>query len=128
MLTQANQNWDTFTFNPVLGLFWFTAVVVCGVSSIRGAVLAAILYVLIPRLLDLDIQSAIGLFGLGAVFLGRLPGGVVAQGGRLGALLRARLADQYRVIHTPPASTPPAPVPTAFAERLLAERAGTTGS
>ena len=35
MLTQANQNWDTTTFNPVFGLFWFTAVVVCGVVEHR---------------------------------------------------------------------------------------------
>ena len=79
LLVQANQNWDTATFNPVLGLFWFTAVVVCGVSSVGGGVLAAMLYVLIPRQFNLDIQSAIGLFGLAAVFLGRLPGGLIAQ-------------------------------------------------
>ena len=83
MLTQANENWDVTTFNPVLGLFWFTAVLVCGVATISGGVLAAILYVLIPHVLNTDVQSAIGIFGLGAVFLGRLPGGVVAQGERL---------------------------------------------
>lgn len=122
LLTQANQNWDTVTFNPVLGLFWFTAVVVCGVSSVRGAILAAVLYILIPRQLDLDIQSAIGLFGFGAVFLGRLPGGVVAQVGRIGPLLRSRVAEQYRLARAPAPPVPPAPVPTAFAERILAER------
>lgn len=122
LLTQANQNWDTVTFNPVLGLFWFTAVVVCGVSSVRGAVLAAVLYILIPRQLDLDIQSAIGLFGLGAVFLGRLPGGVIAQFGRVGHALRARVAEQYRIARSPAPTRPPAPVPTAFAERVLADR------
>ena len=36
LLTQADENWDINTFNPVFGLFWFTAVVVCGVSSIGG--------------------------------------------------------------------------------------------
>lgn len=123
MLTQAHQNWDTVTFNPVLGLFWFTAVVVCGVSSVRGAVLAAALYIAIPRQLDLDIQSAIGLFGLAAVFLGRLPGGLIAQFGRLGELLRAWVAEQHRIARTPAPPAPPAPVPTAFAERVLAERA-----
>ena len=62
------------------GLFWFTAVVVCGVSSIGGGDPGRRRSTsLIPRWLDLDIQSAIGIFGLGAVFLGRLPGGVVAQ-------------------------------------------------
>jgi branched-chain amino acid transport system permease protein len=123
MLTQANENWDVTTFNPVLGLFWFTAVVVCGVSSIGGGVLAAVLYVLIPRQLDLDIQSAIGFFGLGAVLLGRLPGGVVAQGERIGRVFRARLAEQYSLARQPAPDAPPAPVPTAFADRVLADRA-----
>ena len=121
MLTQANQNWDVTTFNPVLGLFWFTAVVVCGVSSIGGGVLAAVLYVVIPRLFDLDIQSAIGIFGFGAVLLGRLPGGFIAQGERLGRLLQRRLAEQYELARRPAPPVPPAPVPTAFAERVLAE-------
>jgi len=122
LLTQANQNWDTATFNPVLGLFWFVAVVVCGISSVRGAILAAVLYVLIPRQLDLDIQSAIGLFGIAAVFLGRLPGGLVAQGSRLAGLVRSRVAEQYRQARRPPASEPPEPLlPTGFAERVLTE-------
>jgi branched-chain amino acid transport system permease protein len=129
MLTQANENWDVTTFNPVLGLFWFTAVVVCGVSSISGGVLAAVLYVLIPRQLDLDIQSAIGIFGIGAVLLGRLPGGVIAQGERLGRVLRGRLAEQYELARRPAPAVPAPPVPTAFAERVLADRlAGGGGS
>ena len=123
LLTQANQNWDTTTFNPIFGLFWFTAVVVCGVSSVRGAIAAAVLYVVVPRLLDLDIQSAIGLFGLGAVLLGRLPGGLAAQLGRLGPAVQARVAEQYRRARRPPAEAPAVPVPTAFAERLLREEA-----
>ena len=121
MLTQANENWDVTTFNPVLGLFWFTAVVVCGVSSIGGGVLAAVLYVLIPRQLGLDIQSAIGIFGIGAVLLGRLPGGFVAQGERLGRMLRGRLAEEYQRARRPAPAAPPAPVPTAFAQRVLAD-------
>ncbi len=124
MLTQANENWDVTTFNPVLGLFWFTAVVVCGVSSVGGGVLAAVLFVVIPRQLDLDIQSAIGFFGLGAVLLGRLPGGLIAQGERIGRVLRARITEQYVLARQPASAPPPAPVPTAFAERVLAERVG----
>jgi len=122
LLTQTNQNWDVTTFNPVLGLFWFTAVVVCGVSSIGGGVLAAVLYVLIPRQLGLDIQSAIGIFGIGAVLLGRLPGGLIAQGQRAGRVLQARVAEQYEAARRPAPAPPPAPVPTAFAERVLADR------
>jgi branched-chain amino acid transport system permease protein len=128
LLTQSNENWDVNTFNPIFGLFWFTAVVVCGVSSIAGGVLAAVLYVVIPRWLDADLQSAIGIFGLGAIFLGRLPGGVVAQGQRLGAVLRSRLEAQHRLAkrkarEAATSSPPPVggPVPTAFAERVLSE-------
>jgi branched-chain amino acid transport system permease protein len=123
LLTQANQNWDTVTFNPVLGLFWFVAVVVCGVSSAGGAMVAAALYVAIPRFLDLDIQSAIGVFGLAAVFLGRIPGGLVAQFGRIGRWLRFQVTAQYREARRPVPEPPPAPVPTAFADRVLADRA-----
>jgi branched-chain amino acid transport system permease protein len=122
LLTQSNQNWDTYTFNPVLGLFWFTAVVVCGVSSVSGAMLAAALYVAIPRWFNLDIQSAIGLFGLGAVFLGRIPGGIVGQIPRLGHWLRHQVTEQYKAARRPAPPAEPTPVPTAFAERVLAER------
>ena len=120
LLTQANQNWDTVTFNPVLGLFWFTAVVVCGVSTARGALLAAALYVLIPRQFDLDIQSAIGLFGIGAVFLGRLPGGLVAQFARL----RRRCArGSRRAVPDGPQAGCRRAAPRAGADRVRRARA-----
>jgi branched-chain amino acid transport system permease protein len=122
MLTQANENWDTTTFNPLFGFFWFVAVVVCGIADVRGAVLAAVLYVLIPRQLDLDIASAIGIFGIAALFLGRLQGGIVGQVGRLGPVLRRGVAEQYRKARAPAPEPPPALVPTAFAERILSER------
>jgi branched-chain amino acid transport system permease protein len=123
LLAQSNRNWDPTTFNPVFNFFWFTAVVVCGISSIGGGVLAAILYVFIPRQLDLDIQSAIGLFGIGAVFLGRLPGGLIAQPQRLAQLFRSWVANQRRLARQTPPPAPPAPVPSAFAEKVLKEAA-----
>jgi len=123
MLTQADQNWDIATFNPVFGLFWFVAVVVCGVSRIRGAILAAVLYVAIPRLFDLDVLSAVGLFGFAALFLGRLPGGLVGQAERLPARLRAKVEEVYRDAAAPEPEPAPPLQPTAFARRLLAERA-----
>ncbi|MCU1380359.1 MAG: inner-rane translocator, partial [Acidimicrobiales bacterium] len=79
LLSQADQNFDATTFYPVFGLFWFTAVVVCGASSLRGAALAAVFYVAVPHLTGQDVQSAVGVFGLGALLLGRLPGGLVPQ-------------------------------------------------
>jgi branched-chain amino acid transport system permease protein len=123
MLTQANQAWDTTTFNPVLGLFWFTAVVVCGLSSTGGALLAAFAYVAIPQVLDLDIQSAIGFFGLGAVLIGRSKGGLVVQLGRAAAALPRRLQEEYqRALDRRRPDPTPAPVPSAFARRILQER------
>lgn len=124
LLTQADQNWDAQTFYPVFGLFWFTAVVVCGISSIRGAVLAAALYVAVPRLTGQDVQSAVGIFGIGALFLGRLPGGVIGQFQRLPALATAGLAAAWRQAREQSAPPPePEPlVPSPFAERVLAER------
>jgi len=122
LLTQTHQNWDTFTFNPVLGLFWFTAVIVCGIDTVRGAVLAAVLYVALPTLLDLEISKAIGLFGIGAAFLGYLPGGLAALPSRLAPALRHRLAEQYRAARAPVPLPPPVPPPSPFAEVVLAER------
>ncbi len=125
MLTQAAQAWDTTTFNPVLGLFWFTAVVVCGLSSTRGALLAAFLYTFIPHYLDLDIQSAIGFFGLGAVLIGRFRGGLVAQAGPLLGRIPQRLEREYdAAIDRRRPDTTPLPAPTPFAETVLRERAG----
>ena len=125
MLTQANQAWDTTTFNPVLGLFWFTAVVVCGLSSTGGALLAAFAYVAIPQFLDLDIQSAIGFFGLGAVLIGRSKGGLVVQLGRLASAIPRRLEEEYqRALDRRRPDPTPAPLPSAFARRILQERVG----
>ena len=123
LLTQADQAWDTTTFNPVLGLFWFTAVVVCGLSSTGGALLAAFGYVAIPRLLDLDIQSAVGIFGIGAVFIGRSSGGLVVAFRRLTDAVPRRLADEYRRARQRRQPDPaPLPVPSSFARRILQER------
>ena len=133
MLTQGDGNWDVTTFNPVLGLFWFTAVVVCGVSSLGGGVLAAVLYVVIPRALDTDLQSAIGVFGIGAIFIGQLPGGVINQGKRLGRTVRSHLEEQHVLAKRRAASRPApvasdAPIPTDYAEQVLAEPVLVDGS
>lgn len=123
MFTQADANWDVHSFNPVFGLFWFVAVVVCGVSEIRGAILAAVLYISIPRLTGQDVQSAIGLFGLAALALGRLPGGIVGQLERLPSVLTRHLTKLYRDETAPPPEPAPVPQPSAFAQRILEERA-----
>ncbi len=126
LLVQSNQAWDVTTFNPVFGLFWFTAVVVCGLSSTRGALLAAGLYVFVPHLLDLDIQSAVGVFGIAAVLIGRSRGGLVPAIDRAAAAIPRRYAAAREAAVA--RRRPPEPsglVPSAFAQRILAER--TTG-
>jgi branched-chain amino acid transport system permease protein len=120
LLTQADQNFDANTFYPVFGLFWFTAVVVCGISSIRGALLAAGIYVGVPHVFGLDVQSAVGFFGIGALFLGRLPGGLVVQLQRVPALVERGLATAWREATARPEPGPTFE-PSPFAEQVLEE-------
>jgi branched-chain amino acid transport system permease protein len=125
VLTQAGQNWDNTLFNPVFGLFWFTAVFVCGVSSTGGALLAAALYVAIPHITGQDVQSAIGLFGLGAVVVGRLPGGLAGQVTAARDRLLRRLAVEERArprVAVATARPSTALVPSPLAHRLLRGR------
>ena len=75
------------------------------------------LYVAIPRQLDLDIQSAIGLFGIAAVFLGRLPGGLIAQPARVARWFRNQAANQFVLQRRMPCSPRPSRR-RAGAERL----------
>ncbi|MEY2470886.1 MAG: hypothetical protein QOK28_215 [Actinomycetota bacterium] len=121
LMAQSGNNWDNNAFNPVLGLFWFVAVVVCGVSSLGGGVLAAVLYILIPHILGRDIQSAIGLFGIGAVFLGQLPGGLIAQPIRIAQWFRSRVGEEFRTARVPAPEPEPLPEPSPFAEKVLHE-------
>ena len=122
MLTQADENWDVNTFNPVFGLFWFVAVVVCGVASIRGAILAAVLYIVVPRVTGLDVLAAIGLFGVvAALLLGRMPGGIIGVAERLPTILQRTLARAWRETQAEqqvPDETPQL-VPSEFARRVI---------
>ena len=125
LLTQANQNWDTDHLQPgVRPVLVHRRGGVRRVERPRRACSPPRSTSLIPRQLDLDIQSAIGLFGIGAVFLGRLPGGVVGPGRPPRA--RRCAPGSAEAVPARPARRlrprRPAPVPTAFAERVLAER------
>jgi branched-chain amino acid transport system permease protein len=130
MLTQADQNWDVNTFNPVFGLFWFVVVVVAGVASIRGAILAAILYVAIPRGFDLPVIASVGIFGIfAALLLGRMPGGLIGMAERSPAAVQrllARAGRESRATATPDTDGP-VYVPSEFAARLLAESPNVRG-
>ncbi len=129
LLTQANGAWDRNVFIPINSLFWFVAVVVAGVSSLGGAVLAGTAYVMVPRWLGVEQQVVAGVFGLIALFLGRLPGGIVGNLTRLprvvaqrGSAEMARLRAERTVSEDEAAGAAgPALAPTAFARRVLAE-------
>jgi branched-chain amino acid transport system permease protein len=73
MLSQQSRSFSFITFQPLVSLFWFAAVVVAGVSSVYGAVLAGILYVSLDVLVGTDGASQ-ALIGLTALVLGLLPG------------------------------------------------------
>jgi branched-chain amino acid transport system permease protein len=126
LLVQAQGAWDSNTFQPLFGLFWFTAVIVAGVSSLSGAALAAVIYVTLPIVLGTDILSAQFFLGLAALFVGRLPGGLVGALGRLPAWARTRLAEAYRDVAREARVERAEPVrlqPSPFARRVLAEGA-----
>jgi branched-chain amino acid transport system permease protein len=79
----------TTQFEPISSsLLWFVAVIVAGVGSLGGALLAAFILVLLGPILGLgDLAPAI--IALGALFIGSLPGGSL-----MGML--QRLADWAR--------------------------------
>lgn len=111
----------TGPFSPLQGLFWFTAVVVAGLSYLSGAAVAAFLYVGLDALTG-TAGASTGLIGLLAVFSGYLRGGLVGtslrlvQSGRVTRGLRERYAgvlDGDPPPHDPPADDELAPSPLA---------------
>lgn len=83
LLALADEAFDASAFDPVQGLVWFAAVVVAGVDSAVGAVLAAFV------LVGLDAAAVPGMsavvVGALAAGLGRLPGGLTGWARRLAA-------------------------------------------
>jgi hypothetical protein len=57
------------------------------------------------------------------VFLGRLPGGLIAQPVRIAQWFRGRVGELVVEARTPAPPPPPLPEPSAFAEQVLAEAA-----
>lgn len=74
LLTQRAEVFEAEQFFPLESLFWFAVVVVAGVSSIVGAVLGAFIWVMLDVVLGIEGVSQLAI-GLGALLLGRLPGG-----------------------------------------------------
>lgn len=82
LTTSAAEAFNPTDFDPVQGLVWFAAVAVWGVDSAMGAVVGA------AALVAVDVGTMVGvsglLIGLGAVLLGRFPGGIDAAVRRAG--------------------------------------------
>ena len=76
LLSQSRGGYGEQDFVTINGLLWFAVVVVAGVGSIYGAVFGAFLFTLLGSLLGESGLSTL-IVGLAAVFLGRLPGGLV---------------------------------------------------
>ena len=82
LTASAAQAFNPTDFDPVQGLVWFAAVAVWGVDSAMGAVVGA------AALVAVDVGTVVGvsglLIGIGAVLLGRFPGGIGAAVRRTG--------------------------------------------
>jgi branched-chain amino acid transport system permease protein len=88
LLASSNRSFDAGTFDPIQGLIWFAAVVVFGIDSAAGAVLGAALIVGVDASARAGFSTMV--VGLGAVLLGRLPGGLLYSLRRLEDSLRQR--------------------------------------
>jgi branched-chain amino acid transport system permease protein len=116
LLAQQSRTFEPDSFTPFASLFFFTAVVVAGLSYLSGAGLAAVLFVVVGSLAQ-RAGTAEAFFGLLALFIGRLPGGLVGTGIRVWrtgpAVLRERFARERER-----AAVPPVPV-SDFGRRVL---------
>ncbi|UGQ10200.1 ABC transporter permease [Yinghuangia sp. ASG 101] len=80
LLGMGGRAFDAQSFDPLMGLIWFAAVVVFGVDSAAGAVLAAALIVGLDSSTRAGVSTIV--IGAGAVLLSRMPGGVLATARR----------------------------------------------
>src|SRR5438477_3590788 len=89
LLAQQARVFNAVTSYDVFqSLLWFVAVIVAGVSSIWGAVLGAVLFELLDKLLHITGSSQL-IIALGALFIGYLPGAsLVGLLSRIGGWVR----------------------------------------
>jgi branched-chain amino acid transport system permease protein len=136
LLTQQTQGtFEPESFNGLISLFWFTAVVVGGLSYLSGAAIATTIYVVLDKVLPGQ-GTAIGLIGLGALLIGYYPGGLAALGNRFfggswvprGLHTRYLAAKERQFVEAlepepPDEPAPPGPAlePTDFARTVLEE-------
>lgn len=125
LVAQQQRAFVPLQFDPFHSLFWFTAVLVAGASYLSGTMVAAALFVVLDVALDPGASTlAIGIL---ALFVSRLPGGIVgtllelARGARTPAgLTEAYLQARRRSALLPEPAEPLQP--SSFALQVLAER------
>ena len=122
VLSMAQNSWDPASFNPVFSLFWFVAITVAGISSLSGAVLAAVIFVMLPLVINQDIQASVFFLGVAALFLGRLPGGLFGVLRSLPLRLTASARREFERVQAEDRDPAPEPAhlePTAFARSVM---------
>jgi branched-chain amino acid transport system permease protein len=128
LLTMSDGAWDPNRYNPVFSLFWFVAITVAGISSLGGAVLGAVIFVMLPLAIGQDIQAAVFFLGIGALFLGRLPGGLIGVLRRIPPAVTGAARKEYEraqaELHEPAPEPAAALQPTDFAKRVLGANNG----
>ena len=92
LLSQSLRAFDATTFDPIQSLIWFAAVVVFGVDSAAGAVIAA------AAIIGLDAGVTPGAstiaIGTAALLLGRMPGGLLYTLRRVIASVSGRTGER----------------------------------
>jgi branched-chain amino acid transport system permease protein len=128
LLSMANGAWDLNQFNPVFSLFWFVAITVAGISSLGGAVLAAVIYVMLPLAINQNIQASVFFLGIAALFLGRLPGGLIGLLRRIPVWITAAARKEYKDIQRQAPEPAAGLLPTAFARAVLRDANGNSAA
>ncbi|MGA4542361.1 ABC transporter permease subunit [Uniformispora flossi] len=123
LLGMSGRAFDAQTFDPIQGLIWFAAVVVFGVDSAAGAVLAAALIVG----LDSGTQQGVSVIvvGAGAILLSRMPGGALATARRV---LVPALAPPEPAADTPRSTARLTPAGRAVRARVHGDREARPGA
>jgi branched-chain amino acid transport system permease protein len=112
LLAMGNSAFDSSAFDPLQSLVWFAAVVVFGIDSALGALLGAALLVTLDTAFPAG-TSTIAL-GVGALLIGRMPGGAVHHVHRLFDGIGARFATR----RAPEEARQLSPAGVALARRL----------
>jgi branched-chain amino acid transport system permease protein len=94
LLAQQTQVFTPFAFDPFTSLIWFLVVVVAGVGSLGGAVVGAVLFVMLNTFVHQAGFSDL-IFAILALFIGYFPGGSLAG---MVTQLAARVREPRRLM------------------------------